>query len=220
MQHSGRRWALVGAVAVLTGFVTVGTALAVGPGLAAPGYVSEAGTVVSPLAAAYRAGLLALGAGVVGVGLAFAPVSRAVTGLLAVSGVGAALSGAVSCSAGCPLPPYETPTPADLVHGAAAIVGMAACLLAMVLSAARPVSAADRWAATVAAAAAVPLAGATALTMLVAGRGAVAGALERLLVCVAVGWLVVVAALRWRAGGRSGRVPVRPPDRPAVRGPA
>ncbi|TBL27597.1 DUF998 domain-containing protein [Verrucosispora sp. SN26_14.1] len=120
------------------------------------------------------------------------------------------LSGAVTCSAGCPLPPFEPATVADLVHGAASVAATATVVFAMVALALAPQ--ADRRLrrpATVAAVVALPLAGAVGLAMLFVGRGSLVGVLERLLLAVAVVWGVATAlalAARTRAaGGRTDR---------------
>ena len=57
---------------------------------------------------------------------------RLAPALLAAGGVLTGLSGAVTCTAGCPLPPFEQPTVADLVHGGASVAATAAVVLAMV----------------------------------------------------------------------------------------
>jgi hypothetical protein len=119
--------------------------------------------------------------------------------LLAASAVMAATSGAVSCSNQCPLPPFEPTTAADVIHTAASIVGMvllAAAMAAVALAdGLRP---ALRRLAAVALAATVPLGGTLGLIMLFVGRGPTGAILERVLLVVAVSWLVgtsVVAGL-------------------------
>ncbi len=194
-----RACAAAAGTAVPAGFAVVVVALAAGPGLWVPGYVSEAGTAGSPLAWAYRAGMLLVAAGVLLLAGSFWPLSRGAAALLLVSGLGAGTSGAVPCTAGCPLPPYEPSTPADLVHTGAAIAGLTCCALAMLLLAVRPLTpAALRRAAVRGAAVTVPLGLAEAAAMALAGRGAVTGAVERVLLCWVVAWLCGAALLRSR----------------------
>ncbi|PMR59656.1 DUF998 domain-containing protein [Verrucosispora sp. ts21] len=200
------------AVCVLVGAVAATFAVVAGPGPGLTGYVSEAGVADSIYAWTYRLGVLTLGAALLLLAAALRDRSRydavprparrpdralriAVV-LLVVGAVATALSGAVTCSDGCPLPPFETPTVADLVHGAASIVAAGATVLAMIAilfsrAAAEPL----RRTATICVASALPLAGALGLAMLLVGRGTLAGVLERLLLLVIVGWGVVTAAI-------------------------
>jgi hypothetical protein len=118
---------------------------------------------------------------------------------LAVAAVLAAVSGAVPCSGGCPLPPYEPTTVADVVHAGASVVGMVVLAIAM---AATWVSAADRsvrWLSGAAVVPMVPLGVVLAVTMLVVGRGTVGAVVERLVLVIAVVWLVGVALFAARA---------------------
>jgi hypothetical protein len=189
-----RRCAAGAAAAVPTGFALMAFALTAGPGLWFPGYVSEAGAM--PSGRAYSAGLLVLAGGVLLLAGAFAPLSRGVAGLLLAAAACAAVTGVVPCSAGCPLPPYGRAGVADVVHAGAGIAGMAACAGAMLLLAALPGPL--RRVAAHGAALTVPLGVAEGVAMLLVGRGAVAGALERVLLCAVATWLTGVAALRAR----------------------
>ncbi|MER5454130.1 DUF998 domain-containing protein [Micromonospora sp. NPDC002389] len=115
------------------------------------------------------------------------------------------LSGAVTCSAGCPLPPFEPATVADLVHGGASVAATAAVVFAMIAIALAPQ--ADRRLrrpAVIAAVVALPLAGAVAAAMLFVGRGSLVGVLERLLLAVAVLW-GLTTALTLASGRRPDR---------------
>ncbi|WCN82842.1 DUF998 domain-containing protein [Micromonospora sp. LH3U1] len=117
----------------LAGAVAVTVAVVAGPGPGLTGYVSEAGIAGSGHAATYRIGVLALAGALLLVGAALPPgVWAAAPALLATGAVFTAVSGAVTCSAGCPLPPFERATTADLVHGGASIAATAAVVLAMV----------------------------------------------------------------------------------------
>ena len=175
-----------GAVAMLVALVAL-------PGPWWQGYVSEAGTAGQPHAGTYRWGLLclALGVGVLGGALR----DRLVRVFLLVAAVMAGTSGVVPCSAGCPLPPYETTTVASVVHTLASIVGLVVLAASMAATVHhRPRVAARRLAAG-AVALTVPLGAALGLTMLLAGRGTLAAVLERLVLVVAVSWLVGTAVL-------------------------
>jgi hypothetical protein len=193
----GRGAALAGA-AVLVGSLTMLAALISAPGPWTQGYVSEAGTTGVPLATAYRWGLVGLACGVVLLGRALRRDSLPVATLLGIAGGLAGISGVVPCSDGCPLPPYEPTTVADVTHTAASIIGMVALAGAIALVAfSGPFDPLLRRLAAVAAVAVVPLGAALGLTMLFAGNGPLSAALERVLLVVAVSWLVgtsVVAA--------------------------
>jgi hypothetical protein len=179
-------------------------ALVAGPEPWTSGYVSETGTPGMPYATAYRVGLLVLAAGVVALGAAMAAAPGAAVGraaqvaalLLGAAGVLAGISASVPCSTGCPLPPHEAGTAADLVHTAASILGMAALGFAMlVLAGTRTTSAPLRRLAAVAASLTFPLAAVEAVAMLLAGRAPLTGAVERCLLIVAICWLGGTAAV-------------------------
>ncbi|WP_341719584.1 DUF998 domain-containing protein [Micromonospora sp. FIMYZ51] len=120
---------------------------------------------------------------------------RVAAALLVAGALATGLSGAVTCSAGCPLPPFEQATVADLVHGAASVAATAAVVFAMIAIALAPAAGrALRRIAATATVVALPLAGAVGLTMLFVGRGSLVGVLERLLLAVAAGWGLVTAA--------------------------
>ncbi|RLK22949.1 uncharacterized protein DUF998 [Micromonospora sp. M71_S20] len=177
------------AACVVGGALAVTVAVVAGPGPGLTGYVSEAGVTDSAYAPAYRIGVFALAAGLLLLATALPPVLRAAAGLLAAGSVLALVSGAVTCSAGCPLPPFERATAADLVHGAASILAVAAVVLAMLaVTLTRAAPSALRRLAAAAVAVALPLAGATAVTLVFVGRGGLIAVLERLLLLVAVLW--------------------------------
>ncbi|MCG5439465.1 DUF998 domain-containing protein, partial [Micromonospora foliorum] len=175
--------ALAGAVAVTLAVVT-------GPGPGFTGYVSEAGIAGSAHAATYRIGILALAGALLLIGVALPPgVGMAAPALLATGAVFTALSAAVTCSDGCPLPPFERTTTADLVHGGASIVATAAVVFAMItLAVSGPAGPTVRRLAGVAAALSLPICATVGLAMLVVGRGPVVGVLERLILALAVLW--------------------------------
>lgn len=178
----------------LAGAVAVTLAVVAGPGPGITGYVSEAGIADSGHAGTYRIGILALAGALLLIGAALPPGVWAAPGLLAAGAVFTALSGAVTCSDGCPLPPFERATTADLVHGGASIAATAAVVLAMItLAVSGPVGPMVRRLAGVAAALTLPLSAAVGLGMLVVGRGTVVGVLERLVLALAVLWGLVTA---------------------------
>lgn len=192
VQSTPRDRALGGAagLAVLAGALVMLVALVALPGSWLAGYVSEAGVAGRPFAVAYRCGLilLALGAALLATALRRVP---AVGALLGSAAVLAAMSGTVPCSSGCPLPPFEPTTTADVVHAAVSIVGMVALAAAMAAVAlAAGLRPALRRLAFGAVALTVPLGGFLGLIMLFVGRGDLGAWLERLLLVVAVGWLV------------------------------
>ncbi|WP_433130566.1 DUF998 domain-containing protein [Micromonospora sp. CA-240977] len=179
----------------LAGAVAVTVAVVAGPGPGLTGYVSEAGIAGSGHAATYRIGILALAAALLLIGAALPPgVWAAAPALLATGAVLSAVSGAVTCSAGCPLPPFERTTTADLVHGGASIAATASVVFAMLtLSVSGPAGPAVRRLAAVTAALALPLCATVGLAMLVVGRGAVVGVLERLVLALLVAWGVATS---------------------------
>ncbi|MFI6265993.1 DUF998 domain-containing protein [Micromonospora sp. NPDC051006] len=179
----------------LAGAGAVTLAVLAGPGPGLTGYVSEAGIAGSGHAPMYRIGVYALAAGLLLLAAALLPALRAAAALLAAAGLGTALSGAVTCTAGCPLPPFERATVADLVHGGASIAATAAVIFAMVAIAlsGRAGGRLRRFSA-IAAAVALPLCAAVGLAMLLVGRGALVGVLERLVLAIAVLWGLAAAA--------------------------
>ncbi|MEV7622915.1 DUF998 domain-containing protein [Actinoplanes sp. NPDC089786] len=182
-----RRLAAVAAAAVFGGALAMLAGLIAAPGPWEQGYVSEAGVTGLPFAGVYRTGLVVLAIGVGCLGLSL----RA--RLLLVAAVLAGISGAVPCTAGCPLPPYEVSTFGDVVHAGAAILGMAVLAGAMAV---RWWTADDRLSG-LAAGVVVPVGGALGLTMVFAGRVPLGAVLERLLLVVAVAWLIGTGLRRW-----------------------
>jgi hypothetical protein len=185
------RWlAATAGPAVLVGVLVMLAALVGTPGSWLTGYVSEAGTSGQPYAGAYRCGLVLLALGVALLGSTLRRL-RPVGALLLGAAVLAGVSAVVPCSRGCPLPPFASPTTADVVHAAASIVGMVTLATAMVLVALTPaLGCAARRLAVCAVALVVPLGGCLGLTMLFIGRGPLNAALERLLLVIAVSWLI------------------------------
>jgi hypothetical protein len=179
------------------------------------GYVSEAGVPGLRFADLYRASVLAIAVMAALLGYALWPAAGdrpgppgwAAAALLATAAPMVAISAAVTCSEGCPLPPYEPTTTTDLVHAVASIIGVGCCALAMLVLAWRseePLRRVSRWAVALA----WPVLVTTAVGILVVGRGAFTGLLERIGLAACIGWLVVVAGIRWQAG-TGGGVPDR-----------
>ncbi|GGK16599.1 hypothetical protein GCM10010124_06540 [Pilimelia terevasa] len=166
-----------------------------------PAFVSEAGTALAPAPALYRHGLLAAALGIAGLAYALhraavagpGTAGRAAPAALALAAPLAAVSGAVACSARCPLPPYERTTAADLVHAGASIAACAAIALAMLVLARQAADAALRRRTAAAAAVAVPLFAAVAVCLLAVGRATVTGLCERAALGAAVAWLLYLA---------------------------
>jgi hypothetical protein len=185
------RVAALAGVAVLVGALTMLAGLIAVPGAWTRGYVSEAGTAGMPLAVAYRWGLVGLAIGVALLGRALRRESRPVAVLLGTAAALAAASGAVPCTSGCPLPPYEATTVADVSHTLASVVGMVAVAGAMALVAlSRTFGPVQRRLAATAVVVIVPLGATLGLTMLLAGRGQLSAGLERAALIVAVSWLI------------------------------
>ncbi|MFU8850598.1 DUF998 domain-containing protein [Micromonospora sp. SL1-18] len=180
---------------VVAGTVAVTVAVVAGPGPGLTGYVSEAGVTDSAYAGAYRIGVFALAAALLLLAAALPPALRMAAALLAAGGACTVLSGAVTCTAGCPLPPFEATTVADLVHGGASVVATAVVVFAMLVLALSPAAGRHlRRIARVGAALSLPIAAAIALAMLAVGRSETVGVLERLLLLVAVVWGLATAA--------------------------
>ena len=183
-------------LAVLVGALIMLGALVAVPGSWLQGYVSEAGTAEQPLGTAYRCGLILLALGVGLLGLALRRSSRLVAVLLGGVGALAATSGAVRCSSRCPLPPFEPTTVSDVVHATASIVGMVTLAGAMAMVALSSVwRPAARRRRAGAAALTVPLGGALGLMMLFVGRSPVGAVMERVLLTVAISWVIGTALL-------------------------
>jgi hypothetical protein len=219
---SPQRAAAIGAaLAVPAGALVMLGALLAAPGSWLTGYVSEVAAPGMPSAGPYRAGFAVISAGVALLALALhgppppaAPFSqsawfarglrlapRLIVALLGVAAVLSAISTAVTCSPGCPLPPYEPTTARDLIHGGASVVGLVLLAVVMMLVAVTTGHrTAQRRLAAVSAVVIVPLGATLALSMLFAGRTATGALLERLILAVAVAWLTGAALLAATSG--------------------
>ena len=194
--HSSRSRAAAGVALAATVLAAVGLVLATrgGPGLA--GYVSESGVAGAPHAVLYRLTLVLLALAAGAAALALRPVAALAALALAVAVPCLLASGAVQCSPGCPLPPYQHPTAGDLVHAGASIAAVGCCGLAMlaaaIRSADRRVRVASRWALVLMIPAGTAMAGA----LLLSGHTVLTGSLERICLAGCLGWVAAVAALR------------------------
>src|SRR4051794_22835830 len=118
------------------------------------------------------------------------------------------VSGAVSCSPGCPLPPFERPTAADLVHAGGTIVALLLCgvvMLVYALRAADPPLRRVGWAGLLLAA---PVLAVAAVGLVFVGRSLFTGVMERAGLAVASAWLIATAVAQWWPSTRgSGAAP-------------
>ncbi|MEO3818021.1 DUF998 domain-containing protein [Plantactinospora sp. B24E8] len=186
--------AFAAAACTIAGTVAVLLAVRAGPDPGFGGYVSEAGTGTADAASTYRLGVFGVAAGLVLLAVALPSTARIAAALLGTGAAGTVVSGAVPCTDGCPLPPYESVGLADLVHGGASIGAVAAGVFAMLaLCRSVGVSRAVRRVAAVAAVVSLPLSAIIGLGMLVVGRGLLVGVVERLLLGVGVLWLGTTA---------------------------
>jgi hypothetical protein len=206
----GSHWAGSRTVAsAAVGFAVAGTAalaVAVSATAVGFGYVSEAGAPGAPLSGVYRSGIFAIAVSLAllaaslrrgqSISRASGPLIRAATLALAAAAPLAGVSGVVSCTPGCPLPPYETPGATDLVHAAASMAALLLAAAAMTSLAVDPgTDERLRRISRVGAGLAVPLLAATGLAMLLLGRGYVSGLLERAALIAALSWLVAAGML-------------------------
>jgi hypothetical protein len=173
------------------------------------GYVSEAGVPGGRFALLYQLSVFAIAATAGLLAFALWPPTRPRWGwellrhgwtaaaLLAVAAPMVAVSGAVTCTDGCPLPPYEPTTATDLVHAGASVIGVGCCALAMLVLAGwgagrlRTVS-------IVAVLVGWPVLLATAIGIVAVGRGSFTALLERIGLAACIGWLVAIAAVLTR----------------------
>jgi hypothetical protein len=190
---SRRAWARWSALCVLAGTAALAVAVIGSQGGVYGGYVSEAGVAGQPYWIAYRIGIFGLAAGFVLLAGAVRPVHRLAALILLGSGLLAGTSGTVSCTDGCPLPPFETPTARDLVHGGTSIAGVALCALAVLVLAVFAPAGDLRHVSRVAIAPIVAAGLVNAYALVFLGRGYTTGAAERLLLVLLVAWCLAAA---------------------------
>lgn len=163
-------------------------------------FVSEAGVDTAAFPLLYRASIWCVA---VALALLAVPARRS-AGLaalaLAVAAPFAALSATVTCSPGCPLPPFEVPATRDLLHAGGTIVALLLCGAAMLVYAMTPPNAPLRRLGRVGVAVPVPLLGLAGAALVLAGRGMLTGVLERVALAAAFGWLIAAALLHTRPG--------------------
>ncbi|MEW2440252.1 DUF998 domain-containing protein [Micromonospora marina] len=205
------------AVCLTAGVSAVTVAVVAGPGPGLTGYVSEAGVTDSGYAGAYRTGIFSVAASLLLLAGALPPGLRAAAGLLGAGAVATVLSGAVACSEGCPLPPFEATTVADLVHGGASIAATAAVVLAMLVLLFSP--AADRGLrriTAIGAALALPVAAVVAAALLLVGRSTLLGVSERVLLAVVATWGLTTSGYLTVRSLTAGGPSVQTPDGSSV----
>ncbi len=188
-------------LAVLTGLVAAaaGGSLLIAavrtPTYGAADYISELGVAPAPAASLYRLAVLgaALGVGLMaGVARRF----RAVGLLLGVSGLLFVGSASVTCTSGCPLPPYNPETTLrDVFHAGVSAGALGFAALAMLALALATQDRLVRELSRIAGWLMIVLMAATGAALLIQSEGAANGLLERAVVAVALGWLLLVSAL-------------------------
>ena len=190
------------AVGIAVGAIIFWASVVASLGWSYAGYISEAGVPGSPDAFGYRLGIALLSGGLLLLGVALSHTMPVAAGLLALAGLLSSTASFVNCSAGCPLPPYEVPTFADLVHAGASVAAVTACLAAMVVFATTPAVCAERALCRVSLVVALPLFLLAASSLLFVGRGRLTGDSERVLLVVIMVWAFVLALLQTRRTGR------------------
>jgi hypothetical protein len=121
--------------------------------------------------------------------------------LIVASGL-ALVSSRVSCTAGCPLPPYQRTTFQDLVHAVASVGAVGFVALAMLVIATVFPPGALRSVARVATVVSMPLLVALAVAILAAGAGELTGALERTSLVVVLASVIGAALIIARSARR------------------
>jgi hypothetical protein len=192
------------ATAVIAGAVLFGRAVVASQGWLYAGFASEAGVPGSPQRIGYRLGILLLALGLLLLGGALLTgAGRLVALLLVVGAAFATVSSFVSCTDGCPLPPYEPTTLVDLVHASTSILAVLACVAAMLVLAVAPDPSPLRAAARLWLVPALPLLAYAGISLLAVGRGLSTGTSEKVMLLVVIGWTVTTAGLVgvYRRGG-------------------
>jgi hypothetical protein len=164
------------------------------PALRVSGYVSELGARGAPWAGVYRVAILAIAVGLGLLAIVYRPASVPAAAALTVAAGFGTVSASVTCTPGCPLPPEPGATRADIVHTGASIAGFVAAAVAMLLLAritAEPVARLCRYAVVLVTGLGTPV----GVGIVLVGRGAFTGVLERAMMAVAIGWLVGVSGL-------------------------
>jgi hypothetical protein len=179
-----------GAVAILLGVAAL-------PHPWTTGYVSEAGVATDPRSRLYRFGILGLCAGLILLGAAIRALIA--TALLIAAGAIGSVSAAVTCSPGCPLPPYEHTTAMDIVHATASCLSIGLATLAILA-----LATAGSQSARVTFAVAAPTIAALGICLLAIGRSTATAILERAVLALLIAWVIgtalrlATARLGWR----------------------
>jgi len=179
---------LVAAATGLAGGALMAVGVAALPHPWTTGYVSQAGAPGATNAAYYRAGVLLLAITLILLGLVLLGLAMTRLALIA-GGVLATVSSQVTCTANCPLPPFEHTTAQDLVHAATSIGAIGLSTLAMLLIAVIDKDRLTRIGFAICA----PIELALAVTLLAVGRSEITAVLERVAVLAVLGWIVVCA---------------------------
>jgi hypothetical protein len=180
------------ATAALTGLLAIiGLAVSVAPS-GVDGYVSEAGVPGSGLEQLYRLSVLAVAGSAALLAAALRSPHALAALALTIAAPAIGLSAVVSCTPGCPLPPYEPTTPADLAHAAGSLIGVTFCALAM-LALARQSTGRLRRLSIAAIALSWPFLIATGAAIVFIGRGPITGTLERIGLTTCLLWIVTTA---------------------------
>jgi len=159
-----------------------------------PVFVSESATRVAPGAVQFRAGLWAVTVGILLLSFAVRRSDALAAMVLAFLAAPAAFtSGLITCTPGCPLPPYSATTNGNLLHAGASIVSLAALGLTIMLISFRQPTTVLGQVARLAQPYAVLLLSATAVALVVLGHQPLTGVLERASLAVVFGWLLVTS---------------------------
>lgn len=189
----------IAAVTALLGAVFIAIGVSALPHPWTTGYVSQAGAPGAAHASAYRVGVLLFA---ITLFLLAGTLMGIVGVVLIVAGALAAVSSRISCTADCPLPPYEHTTTQDLLHAGTSIAAIGLTVLAMLVVAALSTDSRQRRVAGLAAAICVPILVTLAITLLSIGRSATTAILERIGLAGVLVWVIGCAliAVSTRAG--------------------
>jgi hypothetical protein len=206
-----RALAAVAALTLVVGAALLARSVVATQGWLYAGFVSETGQPGAPHRDGYTLGILGLAAALVllaGAALlrggSPAWIGWGVAALFVLGGLSAGVSSLVSCTAGCPLPPFQTPTPGDLVHAAASVLGMALCGAAMAVYAISPVPSALRTLGRAGVAVTLPLAIVAGFGLVFVGRGTFTGTAEKALVLVIIAWTLAICLAHVLGSARLG----------------
>jgi Protein of unknown function (DUF998) len=164
------------------------------PGLRVRGYVSELGADGAPWSGTYRAAMLGIAIGTALLAVAVEPVGRLIAVVLGTAAGLTAVSATVHCTPGCPLPPTADATPSDVVHASASIAAVTLAAVAMLLLVRfgpAALACLCRYAFLLVVGAGTPV----GVGIVLVGRGAFTGVLERIMTLAAVGWLICASLL-------------------------